>query len=336
MAYFPILLSEKNKYGIRCTSCYGWRGRGKKRNFHKGIDLAPSKNGTIHIIASQNGTLSTGKDRYGGLWSYIKGTDGRGYLTVHHARWLRRWGKVRAGDKIAIMGSSGHSTGKHVHFEIRRSYNNSASHVDPMKQNLHNFDNGGETDEMVTLDHTIKFKTKSKVNHREKPTTSSKVVQVIGKGVELISNKATNGQNIGGNTTWYHVGHRGKVGFISGAVLQRIEPNCKPIQEQLNRCRGEFDRCRQENKQIQNQLNNCNSEKQECQTNLLGCVGKKELCKKDLEKCKSKNETLTLQNQELSKQLEKSQKELEHSEEAVAQNLAQKFYNWILSIIQKK
>ena len=136
--YYPFTKKTKDKFKIVTTSGYGYRWG----SFHDGIDYAPSKdrNGDIEIIASVSGNLISGRDKNGGLWSYVKGYDGRGYLTVHHKRYIKTSGKVKAGDVIALMGTTGNSTGVHTHFETRSNYNNPLTSVDPESLNLKYYD----------------------------------------------------------------------------------------------------------------------------------------------------------------------------------------------------
>jgi murein DD-endopeptidase MepM/ murein hydrolase activator NlpD len=97
------------------TSGYGWRwGR-----MHKGIDIANST-GTP-IIAVQNGrvTFAGWSDGGYGYLVEISHEDGSRSLYAHQSRILVQEGEeVRQGQQIGLMGSTGRSTGPHLHFEI--------------------------------------------------------------------------------------------------------------------------------------------------------------------------------------------------------------------------
>lgn len=99
----------------RFTSPYGPRwGR-----FHHGVDLA--KKGTVPIYAAESGTISKiANDRFRG--NYVDVQHNSGLLTRYqHLRRkpdLRIGQQVRRGQQIAIMGSTGKSTGQHLHFEV--------------------------------------------------------------------------------------------------------------------------------------------------------------------------------------------------------------------------
>lgn len=97
------------------TSGYGWRwGR-----MHRGIDVAAPV-GTP-IVAAAPGVVEFSGWNSGGYGNMvdIRHPDGNKTRYAHNSRNLVRVGqKVNQGDQIAAMGSTGYSTGPHVHFEI--------------------------------------------------------------------------------------------------------------------------------------------------------------------------------------------------------------------------
>lgn len=105
----------------RISSGFGYRKNpfGRNREFHSGIDIANNYN--TKIVASGSGIV-TFAGYNGGLGKVIVISHGYGYQTIygHNNKILVKVGdKVKKGDVIALMGSSGRSTGPHVHFEIR-------------------------------------------------------------------------------------------------------------------------------------------------------------------------------------------------------------------------
>ena len=87
--------------------------------FHKGVDLA-CPTGTP-VYAADGGTVVTAsyKPSYGNL---VEIDHQNGYLTkyAHNSKILVNVGdKVYEGQKIALVGSTGNSTGPHCHFEVR-------------------------------------------------------------------------------------------------------------------------------------------------------------------------------------------------------------------------
>jgi murein DD-endopeptidase MepM/ murein hydrolase activator NlpD len=87
---------------------------------HRGIDFAGAP-GT-QVLAVADGIVShTGTD--GGFGRLVEITHGNGYVTryAHNAKLLVKPGEtVKRGDPIALMGSTGRSTGTHLHFEVLR------------------------------------------------------------------------------------------------------------------------------------------------------------------------------------------------------------------------
>jgi murein DD-endopeptidase MepM/ murein hydrolase activator NlpD len=88
--------------------------------FHQGLDFAGTP-GT-RVLAVADGIVShAGVD--GGYGRLIEITHGNGYVTryAHNAKLLVEPGQtVKRGDPIALMGSTGRSTGTHLHFEVLR------------------------------------------------------------------------------------------------------------------------------------------------------------------------------------------------------------------------
>jgi LysM repeat protein len=98
------------------TSGYGWRwGR-----MHRGIDLA--NNVGTPIKAARNGRVvfSGWHDGGFGYLVTLEHPDGSRSLYAHNSRLMVSSGQeVRQGTVVALMGSTGRSTGPHLHFEIR-------------------------------------------------------------------------------------------------------------------------------------------------------------------------------------------------------------------------
>jgi murein DD-endopeptidase MepM/ murein hydrolase activator NlpD len=88
---------------------------------HHGIDFAGAAGSQVLAVA--DGIVShTGLE--GGYGRMIEVTHGNGYVTryAHNAKILVKQGQtVKRGEAIALMGSTGRSTGNHVHFEVLRN-----------------------------------------------------------------------------------------------------------------------------------------------------------------------------------------------------------------------
>lgn len=115
--YYITAMFEDGEY-------YDWSG-----SVHKGTDIA--KSGGCNIVAAQSGKVivASGNGAYnGGYGNYViidHGTkDGVRYTTVYaHMKSVsvKKGDVVVKGQKIGYMGSTGWSTGTHLHFEIRRN-----------------------------------------------------------------------------------------------------------------------------------------------------------------------------------------------------------------------
>lgn len=100
-----------------------------KPSMHKGIDFAGKEDGDI--IATASGVVSWADDRYGyGLLIELNHGDGLKTRYGHNKKILVSVGDVVSkGQVIARMGSTGRSTGPHVHYEILRN----GKQIDPIK-----------------------------------------------------------------------------------------------------------------------------------------------------------------------------------------------------------
>ncbi len=98
------------------TSRFGVRSSGN----HKGLDIATST-GTPVAAAAGGTVIFSGWDSYG-LGNCVKISHGNGVVTVYgHCSklYVTSGEKVSAGEAIAAVGSTGNSTGPHLHLEIR-------------------------------------------------------------------------------------------------------------------------------------------------------------------------------------------------------------------------
>lgn len=107
------------------SSSYGWRidPMSGHRAFHEGLDF-PAAVGTA-VYAAADGIVTTAVQTpdYGNL---LKIEHGSGLETryAHNSRLLVKSGeRVMKGQKIALIGNTGRSTGPHLHYEIRLNGN---------------------------------------------------------------------------------------------------------------------------------------------------------------------------------------------------------------------
>lgn len=105
----------------RMTSFYGWRSDpfGRGSGFHTGLDIAAPL-GT-HIVSAEDGVV-VHVGWSGGYGNLVKVQHDNGALTYygHLSGYNCSVGqRVKRGQLIAFMGSTGYSTGSHLHFEVR-------------------------------------------------------------------------------------------------------------------------------------------------------------------------------------------------------------------------
>lgn len=104
------------------TSYYGMRVHPilRKYKLHTGIDIAAKKGASI--VAANNGTVIMAQYDKSGYGNMVVIDHGGGVTTLyaHASKILVSVGQeVKAGDVIAKVGSTGLSTGNHLHFEVR-------------------------------------------------------------------------------------------------------------------------------------------------------------------------------------------------------------------------
>ena len=98
------------------TSRFGYRwGRS-----HKGVDIGARYGLPVRAVAPGTVQSAGWGGGYGNLVT-IRHDDGTITSYAHMSRILVYGGRVAAGDQIGRVGSTGRSTGPHLHFEVRRS-----------------------------------------------------------------------------------------------------------------------------------------------------------------------------------------------------------------------
>ena len=129
-----IIAPVKGKYSI--TSPFGWRVHPitGKRRLHAGVDIVTGRKDTA-IIAPEAGLViearkSTAPGGGYGWFVKYKGISGATHLMAHMREDLavKKGDRVKQGQKLGIMASTGASTGIHLHWEVRGKVP-----VDPIK-----------------------------------------------------------------------------------------------------------------------------------------------------------------------------------------------------------
>ncbi|MFA9397563.1 MAG: M23 family metallopeptidase [Clostridiaceae bacterium] len=124
-------LLEKEKYIPSFVPCQGEISSyfGDRENpfdlssteYHKGLDIANYYGTKIYASAKGTVTLAT---YYGGYGNAIIINHHNGYETIygHTSKiYVSEGDEVEKGDLIALVGSTGSSTGPHLHFELRKN-----------------------------------------------------------------------------------------------------------------------------------------------------------------------------------------------------------------------
>ena len=107
--------------GVRMSSDYGMRTHPVLggRRAHKGVDLAGPTGTPVYATADGTVGMAQWFSSYG---NYIQIEHGGSLQTRygHHSGYAVKQGqKVRKGDLIGYIGSTGRSTGPHLHYEVR-------------------------------------------------------------------------------------------------------------------------------------------------------------------------------------------------------------------------
>lgn len=108
----------------KITQRYSW--------YHPGVDIANASNPPV--MAAATGTVVAAGWNGGGYGNYVIIDHGNGSQTLYghllsNSIVVKAGDKVKQGQKIGTMGSTGRSTGTHLHFEIRSG----GGKVDPLK-----------------------------------------------------------------------------------------------------------------------------------------------------------------------------------------------------------
>ncbi len=104
-----------SSYGMRTDPFHG------KERWHDGVDFAGKQGSEVIAVASGVVTWSAKRSGYGDM---VEINHGDGFVTRygHNEKNLVTLGSiVKKGQQIARMGSSGRSTGPHVHFEVYKN-----------------------------------------------------------------------------------------------------------------------------------------------------------------------------------------------------------------------
>lgn len=123
-------------YDVNARSPYGWREKHPitgRRKFHHGVDVA-APIGTPLTAPADGVIVHKGAGGSGGYTLIIKHAPDLFTVFYHLAEpsHLLKGTRVEQGERVALVGNSGSSTGPHLHFEVRHPTRTWGQTVDPM------------------------------------------------------------------------------------------------------------------------------------------------------------------------------------------------------------
>ena len=126
MGTTKVIAPVKGKYLV--TSPFGFRKHPitGNRRLHAGVDLVTGRSKTV-IVAPEDGQILEARKSTapGGGYGYFvkyRGKSGAVHLMAHLEEGsipVKAGDRVKQGNKLGIMGTTGASTGIHLHWEVR-------------------------------------------------------------------------------------------------------------------------------------------------------------------------------------------------------------------------
>jgi murein DD-endopeptidase MepM/ murein hydrolase activator NlpD len=121
LAAIPAIQPVNNEELTRMASGFGWRSDPftKARKMHRGMDFTAPKGTPVY--ASGDGVVKRADNSASGYGKHIRIDHGYGYMTLyaHLSKYnVKRRQKVKRGDLIGFVGSTGRSEAPHVHYEV--------------------------------------------------------------------------------------------------------------------------------------------------------------------------------------------------------------------------
>lgn len=116
----PITGTISSRYGVSSSI---------RSSTHTGLDIAAQKGTPIKVIADGTVTFAQKNGSYGNLVKIEHGNGIETWYAHTNTMYVKVGQQVKAGDVIATVGSTGNSTGPHLHLEVRIN----GQHVNPQK-----------------------------------------------------------------------------------------------------------------------------------------------------------------------------------------------------------
>ena len=122
----PEYVDAGKKLWDQITSTFGNRTHpitGQPGTMHNGIDIASSVNANAKIVAAAEGKVVKASDTGDGYGKCVIIQHSNGYYTLYghmSSLTVSVGDEVKKGQQIGVMGTTGNSTGNHLHFEIEK------------------------------------------------------------------------------------------------------------------------------------------------------------------------------------------------------------------------
>jgi len=131
LSAIPAIQPVKNENLKRIASGYGWRSDPftKVKKFHDGMDFSAPRGTPVY--ATGDGRVGRADNRATGYGNHIEVNHGYGYTTLYAHLYkynVRPGQRVKRGDVIGFVGSTGRSQGPHLHYEIIKD----GQHINPI------------------------------------------------------------------------------------------------------------------------------------------------------------------------------------------------------------
>lgn len=109
--------------GYSISTGYKKAGRRWSLGYHTGVDYAAPAGTPIYAVADGTIVAARWDNSFGNYQAIDHRVGGRTYRAYycHQSRFARKSGSVKRGEVIGYVGSTGNSTGNHLHFEVRVS-----------------------------------------------------------------------------------------------------------------------------------------------------------------------------------------------------------------------
>ncbi len=123
LAAIPAIQPVRNEDLTHVASGYGYRTDPftKARKFHYGMDFTAPRGTPVY--ASGDGVISRADNTASGFGRHIRIDHGYGYESIYAHLYkynVRKGQKVKRGDLIGFVGSTGRSQAPHLHYEIHK------------------------------------------------------------------------------------------------------------------------------------------------------------------------------------------------------------------------